>query len=372
MSSNSLPITEKAIVRALQDPESCIGKSDAWWFSFIKILRFERLLSLFAIRCEELDLLVSFPMVVQGHLKNALIMAQRQADHLKYEVSLLSDSIKTVTPQCLYLKGAAYCLANMTVSKGRLFSDIDVLVPKECLDKIEKSLLFKGWLSKPINDYDERYYREWAHEIPPLVQSRRGTVVDIHHNLVPPISGKAPDINAFLSQTMHVNGVTVLKPHAMLLHSCIHLIFNETFKQAHRDLYDISSIIKDYGNSTFWDEAIRLAKETGFYKELFLGCRYSSKKLGYELPPKLISDVPYTSAKLMLLDFVMLKALSPHHPLCEVQGRSIANFLAWARGHWCKMPLMLLIYHLSIKSGRALAQSIFGKHVFDTEGTPKQ
>lgn len=371
MSSKHLYIREEQVVHALQSPESCKDKSDAWWSSFIKILRFERLLSFFAFKCNELGLIERFPFVVQGHLKNALVMAERQADHLKYEASLLLDSIKNVTPQCLYLKGAAYCLADMNVSKGRLFSDIDVLVPKNCLRKIEKRLLFKGWISKPINDYDERYYREWAHEIPPLVQSRRGTVVDIHHNLVPPISGKAPDINAFLSQTMEVNGVTVLKSHAMLLHSCIHLIFNETFKQAHRDLYDIASLIKDFGCEKFWNDAVQLAKETGFYKELFLGCRYSSKKLGYELPHKLKCDVPYTGIKMSVLDLVMQKALSPHHPLCKVRGRAVASFIAWARGHWCKMPVFLLIYHLSVKSGRAIAESICGKHVFDKETKPR-
>ncbi|MCB4436275.1 nucleotidyltransferase family protein [Alteromonas sp. McT4-15] len=371
MSSHKQTITEQAFIDAVLNPASCLDKSDAWWSSFIKILRFERLLALFAFKSEEHGLLDTFPSVVRGHLENARIMANRQADHLKYEVSLLSSSIQAVTPQCLYLKGAAYCLADLSVAKGRLFSDIDVLVPKNCLEKVEKSLLFKGWMSKPINDYDERYYREWAHEIPPLVQSRRGTVVDIHHNLVPPISGKAPDINAFLAQTMEVNGVTVLKPHAMLVHSCIHLIFNETFKQAHRDLYDIASLIADFGNDDFWDEAIGLAKETGFYRELFLACRYSSKKLGFPLPSKLTQDIPYTAHKLFVLDSFMNKALSPHHPLCDVKGRNIASFMAWVRGHWCKMPLMLLIYHLSVKSIRALIEQIFGKHVFETEGTSK-
>lgn len=371
MSYKAALMSEKEFIDAMLAPASCVGKSDVWWCTFIKILRFERLLSLFAYKCDSLALIEEFPQVVQGHLQNALIMAKRQADHLAYEASLLSDSISTITNQCLYLKGAAYSLAGLSVANGRLFSDIDVLVPKNKLENIERSLLLKGWLSKPINDYDENYYREWAHEIPPLVQTRRGTVVDIHHNLVPPVSGKAPDINAFLEQTMVVNGFTVLKPHAMLLHSCIHLIFNESFKQAHRDLYDIAALIHDFGSDTFWSDAIKLAKDTGFYSELFLACRYSSIKLNYNLPSILADDIPFSRVGLRLRDFILGRALSPHHPLCKAKGKGIASFMAWIRGHWCKMPVMLLIYHLSVKGLRGLVEHLFGKHIFISEGTSK-
>ncbi|WP_421132037.1 nucleotidyltransferase family protein [Alteromonas sp. A079] len=364
MSLHNQHISEKEFINSVLHPESCKDKSELWWLSFIQILRFERLLSHFACKSLELNIIESLPLVAKQHLFNAIVMAERQAHHLKYEVSLLSQSIKSVTPLCLYLKGAAYCLAEMPLAKGRLFSDIDVLVPKESLDAIEKSLLLKGWISKPVNDYDDRYYREWAHEIPPLIQSRRGTVVDLHHNLVPPISGKAPDIQAFLNETHEVNGVTVLQPHAMLLHSCVHLIFNETFKQSHRDLYDIASIVKTYGSEEFWEKTISLAKQTNFYKELFLACRYSSAKLMFALPSSLADDLPVSKFKLWIYDKIFLKALSPHHPLCEVQWLSLASACAWARGQWCKMPVTLLVYHLSVKAVRGIVEAVFGKHVF--------
>lgn len=371
MSSHNCFIPEHEFIDSLLNPKKCVGKSEEWWLSFIQILRFERLLSLFAFKSYQQELLQHFPQRVRSHLANASIMAERQVHHLKYEVSLLSQSIQKISPLCLYLKGAAYCIAEMPLSKGRLFSDIDVLVPKECLADIEKSLLLKGWISKPMNDYDDRYYREWAHELPPLIQSRRGTVIDIHHNLVPPISGKAPDISFFLEETHEVNGATVLQPHAMLLHSCVHLIFNETFKQSHRDLYDIASLVQENGSADFWGKAITLAKKTHFYRELFLACRYCNVKLGVTLPISLCNDVPVSKVMLFFYDAVFLRVLAPQHPLSKRRGVELANAIAWIRGQWCKMPLFLLVYHFSVKGSRAAIESLFGKHVFMPKDTSR-
>jgi hypothetical protein len=45
---------------------------------------------------------------------------------------------------------------------------------------IEKRLWLLGWLSEELTEHDEKYYRKWAHETPPLRHSKRGTIVDIH------------------------------------------------------------------------------------------------------------------------------------------------------------------------------------------------
>ena len=364
MSLNRKLISEDDFINCFLNPQLSLIQSEGWWIAFIQILRFERLLSVFAFKCELACIMELLPSFVQEHLINAQVLSERQEEQLKYEVTVLCATINEVTGSFLFLKGAAYCLADMSVAKGRLFSDVDILVPKDMLSNIEKKLFLKGWISKAVNSYDDNYYRSWAHEIPPLIHARRGTVIDIHHNLVPPISGKAPDIRAFWEETEIVNGFNVLKPHAMLLHSCIHLIFNETFIHSHRDLYDIASIINDFGNEVFWEETVELANRTGFYTELFLACRYSSLKLKFDLPPIIVERLPFSSMRLKFYDAIFSRALAPHHPLCIVKGRSIANFIAWVRGHWCKMPLLILIYHFSIKSGRAIVEKLFGKHVF--------
>ncbi|HQA68885.1 MAG TPA: nucleotidyltransferase family protein, partial [Aggregatilineales bacterium] len=62
---------------------------------------------------------------------------------------------------------------------------IDILVPRHAIETVEVYLTHAGWLGAHTNPYDERYYREWMHEIPPLRHRERGTEIDIHHRLLP-------------------------------------------------------------------------------------------------------------------------------------------------------------------------------------------
>ncbi len=40
--------------------------------------------------------------------------------------------------------------------------------------------------------YDDLYYRRWMHELPPLVHSERGQLVDVHHTILPLTAGRSP------------------------------------------------------------------------------------------------------------------------------------------------------------------------------------
>ena len=50
-----------------------------------------------------------------------------------------------------------------------------------------------GWLRMKIDPYDDRYYRVWMHEIPPLRHRERKTEIDLHHTILPRTSRLKPD-----------------------------------------------------------------------------------------------------------------------------------------------------------------------------------
>jgi hypothetical protein len=85
----------------------------------------------------------------------------------------------------LLLKGAAYAAAGLPPAAGRLFSDIDLMVPKAQIATAEALLTFDGWVGSHHSAYDQRYYRQWMHELPPMTHIRRRTVLDLHHNILP-------------------------------------------------------------------------------------------------------------------------------------------------------------------------------------------
>ena len=97
------------------------------------------------------------------------------------------------------LKGTAYVMADLPPARGRMLGDLDLMVPRDRIDEVERTLIAAGWLSAELNDYDQRYYREWTHEIPPLRHPDRDTEVDIHHTIVASTSRALVDAAALLA-----------------------------------------------------------------------------------------------------------------------------------------------------------------------------
>ena len=348
----------------LLHPENLKDLTEEQVSQLVLIFRFERLLATFSERCKHENAFANLSDSVKRHLNNASLLAERQRQQVFIEADFLHESLSKESPDYLFLKGAAYSLSCYQVGIGRTYSDIDILVNKESLLAIERRLILKGWFRQMLSDYDEKYYRRWAHEIPPLIHSERFTIIDIHHNFVPPVSGRAPNVNAFLKLRKSVNGYPVLAPSAMLVHSSVHLIFNEDFKHSYRDLFDLKAIIDEHTNEVFWHEAISLSKESNFSKELFLAMRYCHYSLQVDVPPSVEQMVTFSKVKLALYDFIFCRALAPSHPRCKIGFKSLATFLAWSRGHWIKMPLPVLLYHFSVKLIRSVLESLFGKHIF--------
>jgi hypothetical protein len=269
----------------------------------------------------------------------------------------------------IFLKDAGYTLSVAQVGDARVYNDIDILADKESIDVIEKRLCLLGWLSEELTEHDEKDYRKWAHEIHPLMHGKRGTIVDVHHNIVPIISGQQVDADKFAKNSVTTKeGFQILSFAAMNLDSLIHLIFNEEVKKGYRDLIDIHTLITTNNNKEFWLSLMTLANETDFELELFLACRYAKKILRTEIPDfaqdKINQFCPWNIA---FLDFIYEKALKPNHPVCRPKFFAIAEFTVLIRGHFQKMPLHIHVYHLLCKGSISLIQSTFGKHVFTKE-----
>jgi hypothetical protein len=163
-----------------------------------------------------------------------------------------------------------------------------------------------GWLSEELTDHDEKYYRKWAHEIPSSRHSKRGTIIDVHHNIVPIVSGRHIDADLFATHsTTTPQGFQVLSFPAMTLHSLIHMFFNEDVKKGYRDLIDIHILMTYHSDNDYWQTLLSVATETGFQFELFLVCRYVKKILKTDIPDFVLNELAFFSPlHLPMLDFM--------------------------------------------------------------------
>ena len=125
------------------------------------------------------DVISNVPHQVRRHLDAAWKISELHGQAVKYELAHLREALEKLGIPVVLLKGAAYCAQNNSAAAGRVFSDIDILVPKAALDEAEQLLLGAGWIPTHLNAYDQRYYRDWMHEIPPIEHKNRSTVLDV-------------------------------------------------------------------------------------------------------------------------------------------------------------------------------------------------
>lgn len=259
----------------------------------------------------------------------------------------------------ILLKGAAYLFAGIPVARGRHLSDVDILVPRRKLEGAELSLLADGWEPQKLDSYDQRYYREWMHELPPLKHPERGFEVDIHHTLLPITARLAPDPEMLWEASLPLGEGTlrVLAPTDMLLHSAAHLFYDGEIKGGLRDLVDLHELIRHFGQDPgFWDALPERAEALDLARPLYYALRFCDRLLATEIPAEVARYAKrnwapvYPVSKLM--DVLIQRVLQPRLP--EEPGAPVSAWLLFVRSHWLRMPPWLLANHLSRKAWRRL------------------
>lgn len=303
------------------------------------------------------------PPQVKRHLVGMAQLSERQRESVRWEAHQLARALKHLAIPVLLLKGSAYVLDGLPVSVGRLFGDIDILVPRPALGDVELAMMTHGWTSAKQNDYDQRYYRQWMHELPPMVNVRRGTVLDIHHTLLPLTSRYTPDPKKLIDASCEIPGLAPLRipsPQDLLIHSITHLFHEGELHNGMRDLFDIDQLIRHFADTIpgFWGSLANRADDLQLARPLFLGLHFAVRLLGTPVPAAILDDsgnrgAP-TPAALRMLEVLFDQGLQPMHADCDSALTPTARWLLYVRAHWLRMPPHLLTMHLSRKAWKSL------------------
>jgi hypothetical protein len=351
-------------------PKTGIQLNEKDWETIIFILRHIGMLANLFYIAKNNGILKKYSPYAQKHLTSARMYSDRQALQVHHESKKIKLTLGKFAIDPIYLKGASYTLRQSNNSLGRIYSDIDVLVQKDEIEDAQTALNQSGWHSNKITDYDKKYYREWAHEIPPMAHIERGTTIDLHHNLIPPISGRAPNINLFTKDVEKTSdGYLVLYPPATFLHSLVHLCNNEEFGNGFRDLVDLFLLAKEFGDDRFWEQLEQLALETSFTLELYYTLTLLKLFFDGDIPQNTYSRLEnkHKSLRSNVVIRLLRSALKPHHPLTLSKIDNLHIFILYIRGHWIKMPFHILVKHLSTKAFFNIRDKLFGKHQFEKE-----
>lgn len=349
------------LVKVLRNPTLVTGLDLASWDFLVRQARRSDLLAsmLELLRAEGME--SNIPEQALRHFQAAWNMADANATAIRWEAHQVDRALQGVTDKPVLLKGAAYLFANGPSAPGRIFQDIDILLPKEQLEKAERALLFGGWASTHLDDYDQKYYRQWMHELPPLTHMRRGSVLDLHHTIMPETSyikldGKKLMANAETIDTGDGFSVRVLSKVDMVLHSATHLFQEGEFDHGLRDIFDLDRMMRAFDQQDgFWNELVARARQLGLAHPLFYATRYARKILDTPIPDdvgQILQSQGISRWRRSVMDFLFLRVLTCQHRSCRISFTGVAAWVLFVRSHYIKMPLWLLIPHLVRKALR--------------------
>ena len=309
------------------------------------------------------------PARVAEHFESAAVVIARRRRAVRWELRELSEALEASPYPVVALKGAAYEIEELALARARFVSDVDLLVPFESLEVVESTLRSRGWSSVEMSDYDERYYREWSHEIPPLVHPARSMEVDVHHSIAPRLHGSGDAARSLMRDSLPIpwsmpgNGrmsdrFRVLAPVDQLVHVGIHTFAGSELSMRLREVMDFDLLYRhrciEHGLLDARDILDR-AEALGASRPVYWMLHFAARWLGTPVGDVLRSRAPrpgWAARRAMeaVVDRSMLPGLQ--------QRRSMPEFAAevalLARYQWQRLPLGRLVPHLFEKGKRRL------------------
>jgi hypothetical protein len=346
---------------ALQHTDALPGLPSSQWEQVVRHARRADVLARIAAQLQARGLVNSVPAAPRAHLVAALRVWKAQREEVQLEAALISGVLQRSGVPVVLLKGAGYVMAESPAAQGRLFSDTDILVPRALLDQAESALRLAGWMGDLKSGYDQRYYREWMHELPPMTHVRRGTTLDVHHNILPITVRQPPDAALLLADAQVVPkhpGLLVLSVMDRILHSMTHLFHNDELSHGLRDLSDLDLMLREAsGQPEFWSEVILRAQALHVERPLAYGLWACHEIMGTPVPDAAREQAD-KAARLGWqrghMRWLWRRVLRTPHGDCALPGTGLASFALYVRAHWLRMPPRLLARHLTIKAFRRL------------------
>ena len=349
-----------ALVRLFAQPALACGLSIPQWDGILRVARKEQLLSrLGAVMAQRPDLQAVCPTEMRAMFRAAWAYPSLVQDRANWELTQLLAATADLGVEFILLKGVGYLRAGLPLARARAFADVDLLVPQSQLAAVEARLLAQGWEHYVNNSYDQRYYRQWMHEIPPLRHPVRQMEVDLHHRILPRTARLSPDPAPLWAASLPVGPrLRVLSPPDMVLHCAAHLFADGEIKGCFRDLLDLHQMLTEFASrdEALWEQLVGRARLLKLGRPLYYAIRFCVEFLDTPVPVPTRRAVAQfaPAAPVARLMGVLVRAVLLPREVGRTES-SLAAWLLYVRSHWLRMPPWLLGKHLARKAVRRLS-----------------
>ena len=350
------PLDPNLFLRVMREPVRLKGLSDG---DVDQIVRFARRANLLANLAARVQARTRKPDDLADVFEGAAMYAKEHARRIRWEMTELAPLVERLGFPVLVLKGGAYLQMDLESAAGRLVSDLDLLVPHASLYEMESAMLSSAYSSQKQDDYDQHYYREWMHELPPMVHIARGTTVDLHHNIAPPVSRLKIDAAKLIERAVPLENAPPfmrLGDEDLVLHLCVHMFHDGELDNALRELFDLDALLRRFGaDEAFWGRLMERAGELGVKRPLYFGTTFAARELGTPVPEEISRRLEEHAPNRMtraLTEYTMWLSILPDLGERPSIRRALSQQLLFIRAHWLRMPTGMLIKHLWTQARR--------------------
>jgi hypothetical protein len=342
-----------AWLQALRQPEQALDWSQAEWQRVVRLARRLRLLARLAEGLDHAGLLAQVPAPARRHLHAEQRLSRWRTGAMLWALERVGAALQGATYPRVLLKGAAYAGQELPLAHGRLPSDVDILVPAAHLDDAQQRLQDAGWSALELDAHDQRYYREWSHEIAPMRHPAHAIELDVHHDILPPIARTHVEIELLLARIAPSRWPAwqVLDPLDQVLHSAAHLFHDSELRDRLRDLVDLDGLMRLFGkDADFWPRLVQRAFELGLCESLAPACHFAALWLGTPVPAAVRAEIirlgPTRWQRAWMLP-LLTHVLTPTEPDARpAWAQSLSAGALLMRYHRHRMPLRLLLPHV--------------------------
>ncbi len=355
------------LVHALRDPATTRALDADGWTALITMARAEQLIGTLAHRLSA----EAVPDTVAAILSDARINAEHQRRTALWEAECARRAFAGYVGKVVLLKGTAYVAAGLNAGHGRHIGDLDIMVARDDLPVVEAMLLEKGgWEWVKEDAYDDAYYRDHMHELPPMIHKERDRMIDVHHTILPLTAGPRPDAQGLLGDAIPVSqkpfvssvvetpgstegpldfargernsGFHILSPTDMTIHCATHLIADGDLAGGLRNLWDMHCLLTEFSQADdgFWVALQSCATHHGLWQAVHTAARLAHALYGTDIPGSW--DIRGNT------HWQFIRRLTARDGWGR-QTRKITRQIFYIRSHWLRMPPVMLARHLWTK-----------------------
>lgn len=338
---------------ALRDPQRCLHWSLDEWQLAVRVSRRLRLLGRLAEAIDAAGHLDAVPLAPRRLLLAEQRLSRWRTAMMVWALQRVGAVLTDAPYPRVLLKGGAYLGQQLPIAAGRMPSDVDILVPHAHLADAQARLAEAGWQEAAMDEHDQRYYREWSHEVPPMRHEVHPIELDLHHNILPPVGRTTVDAGRLLDhlQPSIWPGWQVFQPVDQVLHSAAHLFLDAEPRERVRDLVDMDGLGRHFGqDASFWPALAARGHELGLSEPLALATHFLRSWFDTPIPEAVLHEIQSRGPgglRRAWLHPLMSSVLTPADPdQLPPRSQDLAATVVLARYHRNRLPLHLLLPHL--------------------------